>query len=253
MAEMRGKRGEKTQFSITCGLLRQYLKEKGSFGSIGLDIMAPRPLHHQHHGRYQSPTTLSLLPGVDVSTEDHTNDGTHQTAPKSMELFPQHAAGFGSSVLPLKEESVKTASSIKHTEKSSQLTIFYGGKVLVFDDFPADKAMDLLQIASKESTVAPKRGLPVPSSTNAAESSTQNDLPKPTQANASDMPIARKNSLHRFLEKRKDRISTKAPYQAHGGSSAAAPPDEVKLEDGQPWLGLGRHAVKQEHSSGSSR
>lgn len=58
--------------------------------------------------------------------------------------------------------------------------------MLVFDDFPADKAMDLLQIAGKESTtVAPKRGLPVPSSANAAESSTQNGLPKPTQANAS--------------------------------------------------------------------
>ncbi|URE01208.1 tify 10b [Musa troglodytarum] len=93
----------------------------------------------------------------------------------------------------------------RHTEKFSQLTIFYGGKVLVFDDFPADKAKDLLQMAGKESTVAPKLGLPVPSPTNAAESSTQNGLPKPFQANASDMPIARKNSLHRFLEKRKDR------------------------------------------------
>lgn len=40
-----------------------------------------------------------------------------------------------------------------------QLTIFYGGKVLVFDDFPAEKAKDLMQMASKGSSVAQNPGL----------------------------------------------------------------------------------------------
>lgn len=34
------------------------------------------------------------------------------------------------------------------------MTIFYGGKVIVFDNFPASKAMDLLNLAGKTSTPA---------------------------------------------------------------------------------------------------
>lgn len=44
-----------------------------------------------------------------------------------------------------------------------------------------------------------------------------------------DLPIARKASLTRFLEKRKDRITARAPY----GSPAVTKPAETKS-----WLGL---------------
>lgn len=44
----------------------------------------------------------------------------------------------------------------------------------------------------------------------------------------SDLPIARKASLTRFLEKRKDRITARAPY-----ASPATKPAESKS-----WLGL---------------
>ena len=41
-------------------------------------------------------------------------------------------------------------SGIKTKEgKAAQLTIFYGGQVIVFDDFPADKAKELMSFASK--------------------------------------------------------------------------------------------------------
>lgn len=35
------------------------------------------------------------------------------------------------------------------------LTIFYGGKMLVFDDFPEDKAEELMQLAGSGGNTAP--------------------------------------------------------------------------------------------------
>ncbi|XP_008792846.2 protein TIFY 10a [Phoenix dactylifera] len=264
MADKMGKRaektGEKSNFSVTCGLLRQYLKEKGSFRDLGLEI-APRPVE-QVRGIIRAPATMKLMPGVDVWEELHSENGADQPAPKSMDLFPQHA-GVDSLVAPAKGES----SMSSHTKEpaKNQLTIFYGGKVLVFDKFPAEKVKDLMQMAMKESLAAQTQnlGLTTPSSTAARvdfshqNSSNiasipgsqpvvlQNSMPKPAEANASDMPIARRNSLHRFLEKRKDRINTKAPYQAN---AAAAASSAAKSEDSKSWLGLGRPVSKPENS-----
>ncbi|KAJ6844964.1 pnFL-2 [Iris pallida] len=57
---------------------------------------------------------------------------------------------------------------------------------------------------------------------------------KPTQVIVSNLPIARKASLHRFLEKRKDRISAKAPYQVKDSPANSA----KAAAESQPWLGL---------------
>ncbi|KAF4368703.1 hypothetical protein G4B88_025121 [Cannabis sativa] len=45
------------------------------------------------------------------------------------------------------------------------------------------------------------------------------------------LPIARKASLHRFLEKRKDRINARAPYQIPEVARS-------KSTEGNSWLGL---------------
>lgn len=51
---------------------------------------------------------------------------------------------------------------VREKEKH-QLTIFYAGKVLVFDDFPAEKAKDLMQMAGRGASVAQSSGsLPSP-------------------------------------------------------------------------------------------
>uniref|UniRef100_A0A0A9CYF6 Protein TIFY n=1 Tax=Arundo donax TaxID=35708 RepID=A0A0A9CYF6_ARUDO len=168
-----------------------------------------------------------------------------------MELFPQ-SAGFGvqdaAAVSDASREQEKK-------EKPQQLTILYAGKVLVFNNFPADKAKDLMQLASKGSPVVQNVVLPPSSAPKTVTDNAKfqkvvlapvNSLPvaqaadqKPARANASYMPIARKASLHRFLEKRKDRLNAKTPYQT---SSDATP---VKKEpESQPWLGLGPNAVK---------
>jgi jasmonate ZIM domain-containing protein len=51
------------------------------------------------------------------------------------------------------------------------------------------------------------------------------------------MPIARKASLKRFLEKRKNRITAGDPYPAAAATTESSKPAAVK-EEGAPWLGV---------------
>jgi hypothetical protein len=44
-------------------------------------------------------------------------------------------------------------------KEKRQLTIFYAGKVLVFDNFPAEKANDLMQMAGKGASVSQNSAL----------------------------------------------------------------------------------------------
>ncbi|KAJ8472276.1 hypothetical protein OPV22_026619 [Ensete ventricosum] len=241
-----GSKGDKSNFSQICRLWRQYLKEKGSLSGLGID-MAPVPAG----GRSRITTTISLSLGADLPGEEQIEN---KGSPISMDLFPQHS-GF--------EESGKILDA-KQMEKG-QLTIFYAGKVMVFDDFPAAKAKDLMQMASNESIAAQKISFSAPraaaspsklDSMLAAASGSQSmaapSPDSPSKTSASDMPIARRNSLHRFLEKRKDRINTKAPYQVNGASPSTNEA-EAKVESSQAWLNLGRQVSPPEHSSESSK
>lgn len=56
---------------------------------------------------------MSLMPGVAVSAEDHAQNGSDQTPPKSMDLFPQHA-GFDSLVAQAKKEASVTSHNNKY-------------------------------------------------------------------------------------------------------------------------------------------
>lgn len=92
---------------------------------------------------YRPPTTISLLPGVDISGDDRKDDVSDRNATKSMDLFPQRAG------LVLQTPPAAAAAENKEEEKKNQLTIFYGGKMVVFDNFPADKARDLVMLAGE--------------------------------------------------------------------------------------------------------
>jgi len=191
-----GQKQEKSNFSQTCNLLSQFLKEKCKLG------MAPK-------------ATMNLFPVIDKPGQ---NLGP-STQP--MNFFP----GFGS-----KQEAAKNPKP-----ESAQMTIFYAGQVIVLNDFPADKANEIMLLASK--------GKPVSQNQNTFVS---NMIQKPIESTpivqrphpiVSDLPIARKASLTRFLEKRKDRIIARAPYQTTGSPS--------KPVESKSWLGLAAQSPLQ--------
>ncbi|KAM0906893.1 hypothetical protein ACQ4PT_016488 [Festuca glaucescens] len=218
------RQGERaTSFAMACNLLSQYVRKNGAAAvELGLGI---------NKVEAEAKTNLPGAEGEEAGRKKET-----------MELFPQ-SAGLGV------VQDAAAPDATREQEKQ-QLTIFYGGKVLVFNDFPADKAKGLMQLASKGNPVVQNVSAPatVTDSTKvqAAVPALESSLPaapadahKPARANTSDMPIARKASLHRFLEKRKDRLHAKAPYQA--SPSDATPVN--KEPENQAWLGLGPNAA----------
>jgi len=218
-----------SSFAMACSLLSRYVRQNGAAAAeLGLGINKGEVEAHK------AAETKNPLPGAEGEEAGRKKE--------TMELFPQ-SAGLGSA------QDASALDAAREQEKR-QLTIFYGGKVLVFNDFPADKAKGLMQLASKGTPVVQNVSAPATVTDNtkvqtdvlAPASGLPTDLVdahKPARPNASDLPIARKASLHRFLEKRKDRLHAKAPYQTSPSDATS-----VKKEpESQPWLGLGPNAA----------
>ncbi|CAN6293708.1 unnamed protein product [Urochloa humidicola] len=83
---------------------------------------------------------------------------------------------------------------------TQQLTIVYGGRALVLDDVPADRAADLLRLAAAAGGGGGRGGM------------------EQQLSSAADLPVARKASLQRFMEKRKVRAAAARaePYRRPG-------------------------------------
>nr|CAB3453495.1 unnamed protein product [Digitaria exilis] len=111
-----------------------------------------------------------------------------------------------------KEHDQRTGENQREDEQAQQLTIFYGGKVVVFDKFPSTKVKDLLQIVNTGGDGVDRSGA------KAAPQPSQNSLPE---------------------EK------GQAPYQANSPSGIEV--SKQSTGEKTSWLGLGQEVtVKQE-------
>ncbi|CAL5074126.1 unnamed protein product [Urochloa decumbens] len=203
---------EKSSFAVTCSLLSRYLKDNkaGLQGLGGLGMAPPAA----GAGAFRPPTTMNLLSALDAPAAEEPNDD----------------AAAKATAEEAKEHDQQAGENPREEEEAQQLTIFYGGKVVIFDKFPSTKVKDLLQVVS------------------AAGGDGATAAPKPSQNSLSDMPIARRNSLHRFLEKRKGRITAKAPYQVNSPVGGVEASKQATSGEKKSWLGLSQEVtvVKQE-------
>ncbi|EYU21296.1 hypothetical protein ABFS82_09G125800 [Erythranthe guttata] len=229
---------EKTNFAQTCNLVSRYIKEKGSLRDLNFEI----------GGKVESLEDLvSVKPAASASTTNVLPNKGKSAQPSS-----EKHTSLRSSIIIVEDDSNEASTSREETRKvakNAQLTIFYSGKVLVFDDYSVDNIRELVSVAKKGSSKMSygilstntlqqkpnpgslREGLPPrPQAGNslnickekinstadrdvASTSISNEQLSTQSDANGSDLPIARRSSVHRFMEKRKERAVMRGPYQ----------------------------------------
>lgn len=195
-------------------LFTHYLKEKESKTCLE---------HLNHLGIMNGKQEYSERPAAMDQLLKGDTDKSGQISTQSSNLFPQHAPNM---------RAYTTVQDAINNITSSR------GQVLVFDDFSAAKTKEVMLLASKGATTTgfdsttnvnkmvdnPMPSSPYPYNLSNSGSETQPQ----SQPIGSDLPIARRASLHRFLEKRKDRATARAPYQLHN-SSPESPKEQFDL------------------------
>ncbi|ESQ35062.1 hypothetical protein EUTSA_v10008415mg [Eutrema salsugineum] len=221
---------EKSSFTRRCSLLSRYLKEKGSFGNIDLGLVRK--------------------PGSDLGSSDQPGKqhAMHKadSETKSLDVFQRVSKGEPSNS---SGDKAKNTNLSELNSRSSQLTIFFGGKVLVYNEFPAYKAKEIMEVAKQAKSVT---DINTHTHINVENNNNNNnnksnmvlpDLNEPTSsADANQQQqqqsqiverIARRASLHRFFAKRKDRAVARAPYQVNQNAGHHQYPPKPETEPGQ--------------------
>ncbi|CAM8972010.1 unnamed protein product [Rhodiola kirilowii] len=205
---------EKSSFSVTCNRLREYLKEKGSFGDVSLGI------------------ALAGDNGFGVSSAAGPKSETILRSLSSMNLFPQPVVKACVEDVAKVDDNKSRCAAMK--PEKAQMTIFYGGQVMVFNDMHVGKAMEVMRLATIAGSSYLVTGNPVPATAGLGVAAHES-LAKISQPVLRDIPIARKQSLARFLEKRKDRIMSRSPYSTNNFIKGVSP---NSMPDDKSWLGL---------------
>ncbi|GJX81240.1 TIFY 10A-like protein [Tanacetum coccineum] len=219
---------EKSKFAQTCNRLSLFLKEKRNLRDLSFEINAKLdPKGVKENSPVIAPleaTTIDLLSNIDNQGEKLPQED------KTANSIPEYVILDSSCEI---EDDTIVASSSKAAQKqakAAQMTIFYGGKVVVLDDVPADRARDMMLVAQNGSSSNNKTD---DKQVELASKSKETIIHPELKAKDSDLPIARRASLHKFLAKRKDRANVRAPYynpnqnnlnmnQSPGASSSGA-------------------------------
>ncbi|CAA2985869.1 Hypothetical predicted protein [Olea europaea subsp. europaea] len=139
---------EKSNFVHTCNLLSRYIKKKGNLRNLNLEI----------GGQVESLESI-MRPVSSQLTSINIEDASNESS---------------------------TSKDAIMAPNNAPLTMFYAGRVLVFDDFPAEKARELVQLASNiNSNMATGKEKVIPDGGVASSSAAQEWRPLPTQVDGS--------------------------------------------------------------------
>ncbi|XP_030539228.1 protein TIFY 10b-like [Rhodamnia argentea] len=146
---------------------------------------------------------------------------------------PRHATLLERELFP----QMRNTQTSDCNSATSQLTIFYAGTVNVYNDVPVDKAQAIMLLAGESSLTKPVVAKSADIIRKIPLHPQQIGLPSICKLQG-DIPMARKNSLCLFLQKRHDRITNKNPNCSSGRRHQEMEPRE---EEGSSASRNNRH------------